>query len=135
MTTTLTQSGVTISNWATAGLVPGLKVRVTSKELAEHCKKRSEYHATREKEKTALLPDAKKIAESIKSTAAATSVSNFSKGGTYSFDADGNVERLENDIKDHHNKSIMFAWYAEHLFEADYCLEGSDLVSLEILKR
>lgn len=122
--------------WGTAGYVPGLKVKVSSAELAQHMRDRAEYHRKRAEEKKRLLPQVMAAAEQIKAQQPAAVVAQFSKSGhsNYRFDGDDAVDSLKGDIETHHNKSVAFDWLAGHLFESDYCLERSDLVSLEILK-
>ena len=127
--------GVSTTSWSTVGLVPGMKLRVTSAELAQHLRDRADYHAKREKEKQDILPQVKEAAEKIKSQAPAQVIAQFSKSASnYSFDGDDAVENLQKDIETHHNKSVAYRWLAEHLFEQDYCLDRDDLVRLEILK-
>ena len=139
--------------WATTGFVPGLKLRLTAVELADHMRKRAAYHAGRKADKERHLPelvDAKKqieeATEKIKAVQPAPNVHAFNKGGpsnrsTYGFDGEGaaegldrQIEQLKSDIDTHHNKSLAFAFLADHLFPQDYCLDRNDLVSLEILK-
>ena len=124
------------NEWGTAGLVPGLKLRLTSNELADHLRARAAYHRQRRDDKRAELPKIREAVESLKahSAAPAVVVSNFNKGGAYGFDGDTAVESLERDIAEHNNKSVAFDFLAEHLFEQDYCLDRDDLVRLEILK-
>lgn len=122
--------------WGTAGLVPGLKVRMKSKELAAHLRARADYHAKRSEEKTALVPQVEDAAAKIKAQAPAQVVAQFSKSAAnYRFDGDDAVENLKADITTHNNKAVAFRFLAEHLFDHDYCLSQDDLVNLEILKR
>lgn len=126
------------NEWGTAGLVPGLKIRLTAVELRDHLKARAEYHSKRRAEKEGLLPQIQDAAAKLKAQAPAAVVAQFSKGGlsnsTYRFDGDDAVEQLKGDIESHNNKAVAFAFLAEHLFPQDYCLDRDDLVRLEILK-
>lgn len=128
--------GVSVVGWTTAGLVPGLKLRLTADELRSHMLARAAYHAEREKEKRALLPQLEEAAEKLKAQQPAQVVAQFSKSGpsNYRFDGDDAVAQLRGDIETHHNKSVAFTFLAGHLFGQDYCLDRSDLVMLEILK-
>lgn len=58
----------------------------------------------------------------------------MNKGG-YHTDNNDPVGDLEADIKDHRNKSLVFAFFSTHLYEEDYNLDESALIRLEILKR
>ncbi len=124
------------NEWGTAGFVPGLKTRITSAELRSHMQARSAYHAKRRDEKQAQLPQLSDAVEKIKAQQPAQVVAQFNKSGSgnYKFDGDDAVESLKNDIENHNNKSIAFAFLADHLFDQDYCLERTDLLQLEILK-
>jgi len=118
-------------------MISGLKLKVTSKELRQHCLDRAGYHARRGNEKEAELPSLKEAVDRIKGAGGGLtpdSLARMSKGG-YHLDPDSPVESLENDIRDHRNKSLVFCFFAEHLFDEDYTLEESDLVRLEVLKR
>ena len=114
-------------------MIEGLKLKVTSAELKTHCSSRSSYHSTRANEKADKLPEIRKSLETIRGSAA-TTMSMMSKGG-YHLDPDDPVKDLERDIEDHRNKSLVFGFFAEHLFDEDYTLREDDLVRLEILKR
>lgn len=123
--------------WATDGFVQGLKIRMMSNELKEHLIARADYHATRKDEKEAQLPAIEAAVAAIKLQTPAT-VQQFNKGGTsnsYRFDGDDTLEQLKGDILTHNNKALAFRFIAEHLFEETYCLDGTDLVRLEILKQ
>lgn len=115
-------------------MIVGLKFRLTSKELAEHCTGRASYHRRKADEKSAELPGLKEAMERIKASAPAKDVSHMSKGG-YLLDPSSAVDNLESDIRDHRNKALVFDFFAEHFFDEDYDLKEDDLVRLEILKR
>ncbi len=54
---------------------------------------------------------------------------------SYHFDANDQVTNLENDIRDHRNKALVFRTLAEHLVaNATYELDEGALRRLEILK-
>lgn len=116
-------------------MIEGFKVKVSSSELRTHLKGRSAYHKQRAEDKSAKLPGLKEAMEHLKNATSlpATNVSNMGKGGYHS-DPDDPVRDLERDIADHRNKSLVFSWFSEHLFEEDYILFESDLIRLEILK-
>ncbi len=125
------------NEWGTAGLVPGLKIQLKSAELASHLRARSAYHVKRRDEKAAQLPQIEDAVAAIKAQSPAQVVAQFNKSGSnsnYRFDGDDAVDSLKRDIEDHNNKSVAFAFLAEHLFAQDYCLERNDLIALEILK-
>ncbi len=115
-------------------MIEGLKIRVTHSELVAHCKERAAYHQRRADEKDAELPGLKDSMEKIKAGGAAVSVAHMNKSN-YRLDTADVIESLENDIKDHRNKSLVFAFLAEHFFPEDYTLMETDLLRLEILKR
>lgn len=116
-------------------MIEGLKLRVPSAELREHCVARAAYHCERADVKAKELPALKDAMEAIKAGGgkAAETIARMSKGG-YNFNADSPVDSLEQDIRDHKNRALVFQFYADHLFEEDYTLEKDDLVRLEILK-
>ncbi len=124
------------NEWGTAGLVPGMKTRMTSIDLRAHMLARAEYHHKRHDEKAAQLPQIEEAVDKIKASSPATVVAQLGKGGNsaYRFDGDDAVESLKRDITDHNNKAVAFKFLAEHLFAEDYCLDRDDLVRLEILK-
>jgi len=122
--------------WSSDVLVPGLRIKMPSAELAKHLTDRADYHQRRKEEKTALLPALQEAADKIKLQAPAA-VAQFNKAGmsnSYRFDGDDAIEQLKSDIETHNNKALAFRFLAEHLFEQDYCLDRSDLINLEILK-
>ncbi len=115
-------------------MINGLKLKVTSKELVDHCMKRAAYHTKRAGEKEAELPKLREALDCVKGQGRLPdSVSHMNKGG-YRLDPDDPVQRLEGDITDHRNKSMVFTFFASHLFDEDYTLEENDLRRLEILK-
>lgn len=117
-------------------MIEGLKIKVTSAELKDHLIKRSGYHKERGRQKESELPGLREAFEKIKAGGglAAGTLSHMSKGG-YRSDPQDAVESLETDIRDHFNKSLVFLFFAEHLFDEDYVLKEDDLFRLEILKR
>lgn len=135
--TTAADVGVSLSAWSTTGLVPGLQIRMPSKELADHLRSRATYHAGRKKEKEPLLESAMKIQKAMEESneAAAAAITHLNKTSNYRFDPKTSVEQLASDIRDHHSKLVAFAWLADHLFPQDYCLSREDLYALEVLKR
>lgn len=128
------------SEWGTDGLVPGLKIRMTSAELRTHFLARSQYHAKRRDEKQSFLPQLEDAVAKLKANqnTQATVVAEFNKlsmiSNNYRFDGENAVEQLKQDIENHNNKAVAFKFFSEHLFGEDYCLERRDLVELEILK-
>ncbi|MEO5366028.1 MAG: hypothetical protein H7831_06685 [Magnetococcus sp. WYHC-3] len=115
-------------------MVKGLKIRISSDDLCDHCKKRSLYHRSRAADKENAMPDLQKSLDVVRA-AAPTSVSTMNKSSNYHLDPDDPIQSLQRDITDHKNKSIFFEFMAEHLFKKDYILEEADLIRLEILKR
>lgn len=113
-------------------MIEGLKIRMSSSELKSHCQARANYHATRAQEKAEHLPEIKKSLESIRGHASPTNVANMVKSGYHL--ADDPVKELERDITEHQNKSLVFTFFSEHLFDEDYTLKEDDLIRLEILK-
>jgi hypothetical protein len=115
-------------------MIDGFKIKITSSELKKHCQEKSAYHSKRAEEKNQELPTIKDALEKIKTIGPAQSVSHMNKG-SYHLDPGDAVEQLETDIRDHHNKSLVFAFFAEHLFDEDYVLDETALIRLEIIKR
>ena len=114
-------------------MIEGFKLKVTSYELKIHCEARSAYHASRAVQKEEKLPELKKSLETL-GNVSPQSLSNMSKGG-YNFSQHEPIKDLEQDITEHKNKSLVFAFFASHLFDEDYTLREDDLQRLEILKR
>lgn len=115
-------------------MIDGLKLRVTSKELVEHCLARSTHHKDRANTKASqLIRDALNKLKNAKDPEA---LAVMSKTGfsNYSLDPEGVVESLENDIRTHNEKALIFKFFADHLFDEDYTLQESDLKRLEMLK-
>lgn len=119
-------------------IVKGLRYHYTTEQLCTHMLQRGNYHDERAKQKEGTLPDLKNAVETVKAAGcdAATHVAAMSKFNTnYNFDAGDQVEALENDIKDHRNKALVFRTLAEHLVpNATYDLEEAELRRLEIIK-
>lgn len=114
-------------------MITGFCLRLTSAELQKHCSGRANYHAQREREYAKELPKVKESVEQLKKAGSSSpTVSYMSKGGSYDVDI---VKDMEEKIRDHHNKSLVFEFFASHLFEEDYNLQENDLIRLEILKR
>ena len=118
-------------------MIEGLKLLVRSVELKTHCELRSEYHRKRADEKEAQLPKLRESLEVLRGSGLpATSYSNMNKGSqAYHLDPDDPIKDLEKDIQDHRNKSLVFEFFAGHLFDDDYTLKEDDLQRLELLKR
>ncbi len=114
-------------------MIAGLRFRVPSGELEKHLIERSEYHKQRADEKIANKPKLQEALEHIKSTHSPVTVSHMSKG-SYNLDPEDAVEQLEKDITMHTNKSLVFSYFAKHLFQQDYMLSKSEMVDLEILR-
>lgn len=130
--------GVSVKAWATAGLVPGIRLRVTATELAAHLRARAEHHRQRAKAKAAEVPKLKQVLEAIRPKSEEGGDSRpLTKvtSNSYHHDAESQVEALERDIRDHETKAFNFDWQASHLFDADYCLDRNELTNLEILKQ
>ena len=115
-------------------MIEGFKLKVSSAELKKHCAERSAYHHQRASDKTAGLPELRRSLEVLKNNTPASSVSHMNKGG-YHLNTDDPIESLERDIADHNNKSLVFKFFSEHLFDEDYTLKEEDLIRLEIVKR
>lgn len=119
-------------------MIEGLKIKVTAAELQQHCQDRATYHAGRADSKEAELPSLREALEKIKATggrAADTLARMSGKSETCHLDPDDPLGALENDIRDHRNKALVFGFFASHLFDEDYVLQEVDLIRLEILKR
>lgn len=116
-------------------MIQGLRLKVTSPELKTHCQARAAYHEGRAKTKEAELPKLKEAMEHIRgaTTGLPSSVTHMNKGG-YNLDPNQAVTDLENDVREHKNKAMVFAYFAEHLFAEDYDLQEADLRRLEIVK-
>lgn len=120
-------------------LVEGLKLKVDHTELAAHCEKRAEHHNKRAEELKAELPRLREVMEALKTQGKQltlpSSVSSMGKGAAaYAQDRDDPIENLENDIKDHNNKAVVFKWFSTHFMPMGYILDESALRRLEILK-
>ena len=117
-------------------MIEGFKLKVASSELKTHCFGRAEYHRKRATEKEAELPKVKEAMEAIRRGGghAAAGITHMNKN-SYNLDTTDVVENLENDIKDHKNKAMVFDFFGNHLFAEDYTLKEDDLIRLEILKR
>jgi hypothetical protein len=113
-------------------MIDGFRLRFTAQELASHLTDRAQYHRGREADKAGQLPKLKEAMDQIKAVGEAKNVATMSKGGYHSEDP---VADLERDIRDHHNKALVFDLFAVHLFEDDYNLKEDDLIRLEILRR
>ncbi len=117
-------------------MIKGLRFLLTSSELKDHLTARASYHTSRADTKEAELPQLRETLEKVTKLQPAQLVSNFSKGGrsSYGLDPEDTLTQLENDIRDHRNRALAFAFLSEHLFNDEYDLERSDLVQLEILR-
>lgn len=115
-------------------MIEGFKLKVSSEELKKHCMDRSEYHSRRASEKQATLPDLQRSLDTLKSGKRADPTNAGWRGTSqYRLDPDDPIKELQQDIAEHHNKSLIFQFYSQHLFDDDYCLERQDLDRLEIV--
>lgn len=115
-------------------MIEGLKLRVTSEELRDHCCQRALHHRSRASSKEAELPTLRESLEKLKPEMAAMALTHMNKSSSnYHADPEELLENLERDIRDHRNKALVFEFFAAHLFEEDYTLQENDLVRLEIL--
>jgi len=124
---------------ANTTIVKGLRYHFTTEQLYAHMKNRSDYHESRANTKETALPELRAAVDIVKAagTTAATNIATMSKfsNSNYHFDAGDQVEQLEEDIKDHRNKALVFRTLADHLVDdATYDLDESELRRLEILK-
>lgn len=97
---------------------------------------RADHHTGRAAEKEKALPALREAVATVKATAEATTVATMTKmQNSYHFDAAGQVDSLENDIRDHKNKALVFLEMAKQLVpNATYELGEADLRRLEIIK-
>ena len=118
-------------------IVKGLLFHYSTEELAQLMNARADYHDDRANTKEGALPELKKAMETVKAnTAAVSNVAMMSKlnNSPYHFDANA-AEGLENDIRDHRNKALVFRTLSKHLVaNATYELAEEALRRLEILK-
>ncbi len=116
-------------------IIKGLLYHYSTEQLAKQMRDRADYHDDRALQKEQALPELKKAVETVKASAEFTNVARMSKiSSSYQFDSD-QVESLENDIRDHRNKALVFRTLAEHLVpNATYELDENALRRLEILK-
>ena len=120
-------------------IVKGLRFHFTTLQLNDHMVARAAYHESRADTKETALPELRAAVDIVKAagTTAATNIAAMSKfsNSNYQFDPGDQVEQLENDIKDHRNKALVFRELSNHLFAgATYDLDEADLRRLEILK-
>ena len=115
-------------------LIEGLRIRVTSEELATHLRARADYHSERAEQKQQELPALRASVDAIMSSPNAENVARMSGKSGYNFNPHDAVENLERDIRDHRNKALAFRYFADHLFTQDYDLGEEDLQRIEILK-
>ena len=116
-------------------LVVGLKLRLTAKELRDHCALRAAYHLDRAAEKKKQKPDLKAALDKIAETKPSVNVSQLGGKSVYALDPADPINDLDTDIRDHENKALVFTFFAAHFFDNDHILDESDLVRLEFLKR
>lgn len=119
--------------------IKGLRYQFTSDQLRAHMVDRAKYHDGRADTKETALPELRAAVEIVKKagTQAAASIAAMSKfsNSNYHFDPGTQVEQLEQDIKDHRNKALVFRELSKHLFvDSTYDLDENDLRRLEILK-
>lgn len=118
-------------------MIEGLKLRVTASELRIHLNERSSYHKGRAETKAKELVELRAIAERLKTSLTPESLSTMTKisnSSSYSMDPNDACESLERDVRTHNNKALMFSFFAEHLFDEDYTLSSSDLMTIEVLR-
>lgn len=114
-------------------MIEGFKLKLTSRELQDHCTGRAKYHANRAAEYTHELPKVKESMEALQKHGIATAITQMhGKGGSYDIDP---VEDMQQKIQDHGNRSLVFEFFSQHLFDEDYNLKEEDLIRLEVLKR
>jgi len=115
--------------------VEGFKIIISRKELKLHCEERSKYHSKREKEKKKSLPELKDAMKKV--TLGQTTSSNklSGKSSNYNFNSDDPIADLERDILSHHNRVLLFQFYASHLIDSNYILKKEDLIELEMFPR
>ncbi len=116
-------------------IIKGLLFHYSTDELAKQMRERASYHDDRAITKEGALPELRKAVETVKASADAATVARMSKtSNAYHFDGD-QVADLENDIRDHRNKALVFRTLADHLVpNATYELDESALRRLEIVK-
>jgi predicted RNase H-like nuclease len=115
-------------------MIEGFRLKITAEELRGHCARRAAYHQNRADEKRAQVPTLQEAFDTIKGKGKASpvNVAHMNKGG---YRLENPVEDLEEDIRDHENKALVFTFYSTHLFDEDYDLAVDDLVRLEMLRR
>lgn len=114
-------------------MIEGFKLKISSNELREHCDGRAQYHTDRATEYTRELPKVRESMEALQKYGLATTITQMhGKSGSYDIDP---VEDMEKKIQDHGNRSLVFNFFAHHLFDEDYNLKEEDLIRLEVLKR
>jgi hypothetical protein len=120
-------------------IIKGLRYHYTTTQLQEHMLGRAKYHESRAEQKEKALPELKRAIETVKSNAnnqENVDVAMMTKASSnYHFSTNNQVEMLENDIRDHRNKALVFTTLANHLVPfSTYDLDESDLRRLEIIK-
>lgn len=117
-------------------MIDGFRLKISSEELRQHCKDRANYHKKRADDRRSQLPKLKEATSALKdSLEGAENVAQMNKTSTYVRDPEDVIADLENSIREHENKVLVFNYFSEHLFSEDYNLAEADLVRLEILKR
>lgn len=118
-------------------IVKGLRYHYTTDQLREQMLGRAKHHDGRADQKEKALPELKKAIDTVKANAVTNpeTVAAMSKFSNYQFSTGDQVEALENDIRDHRNKALVFRTLADHLVQhAIYDLDEGDLRRLEIVK-
>lgn len=119
-------------------MINGLQFKISSEELVEHCQIRARYHTSRAEEKSKELPALKEAMDRIKNAglAAPQELARMNKMSMNSsgFNPDDQIEQIQEDIKNHQNKALLFDFWSKHFFDEDYNLGESDLRRLEIIK-
>ena len=121
-------------------MVIGFRLKFTAEELGEHLRARAEYHDGRATLKEGELPALRTVLETIRRGGAnPPTVAKMGGKGSSSYsggvDVGDAIDGIEEQVRDHRNKSLVFKLFAEHLFAEDYDLQEADLIRLEILKR
>jgi hypothetical protein len=118
-------------------IIKGLRYQFTTAQLREHMLQRAVYHEERAVNKEGALPELQKAVDIVKSAGKtqATAIAQMGKFSNYHFNASDQIDQLETDIKDHHNKALVFRTLSTHLWDhATYDLDENDLRRLEIVK-
>lgn len=117
-------------------MIEGLKIRVPSKELADHLNKRADHHLEKAAKLSAEIEGLIAVSERIKTKSASDEdIAKVSKVANYNANVslDDLINQFETDIRGRRNKALAFAYLASHLFDEDYTLQENDLIRVELL--